>query len=109
MDEKAFAEQWKVVEEKYPLVAIRYLELINFPFDEWHHINSSFSAMSKGLSVCDPDSPIRATADYCERISYDPDAPIPFPNARPEKCKGASDGSQAEFERYIKCLKKRIP
>lgn len=90
-DEKEFAEQWKVVMEKYPLVAMRFLELLNFVGDEWHRINNSFSAMFNGINLCDPDSPIQPTKEFCERLG-DNDGRWPFP--------GHADSPECDRKEY---------
>ena len=97
-DKKAFAEQWKIVKKKYPLVAIRYLELINLILDGRYRVASFDKSFYENIDGCDPESPIRLPDEFCDSIpSLDPP---------PRHCTPARD--YADLDRYLKCLDQRI-
>ena len=91
------------MEKKYPLVAIRYLELLNDVSDEWHRRTTFFESVFSKAKLCDPESPIRATKEFCDMvINREDDNDFPPPPCKPARNEG-------DIERYIECLKKRIP
>ena len=110
-DGTAFAEEWLEVRAKYPLVAARYLEVIGAITDAWRDREQSLYGALTAAKLCDPDSPIQATKEWCDSMFG-----IKFNNG-PDQCSPPRDPEDAndmdrygdDLENYLNCLEERIP
>jgi len=98
-DEKAFAEQWNAVTKEYPLVAIRYLELLRAVMNEWYRRNDFFVGALSRAKVCEEGSPIRATKAFCDKVFTRQEDGEDFP---PPPC--PPPRNDEDIPRYLDCL-----
>jgi hypothetical protein len=102
--EAQFATQWRAVRREYPLVAMRYLEALEFILDERRQLRLATSQVLPLLGVCDPKSPQYLGPKICKLLNPDPGSVPPVVPPRP--CRLPTD--ESGIEGYLGCLEKRI-
>jgi len=104
--EKQFALQWQKVKREYPLVAMRYLEALQFILEERYKAQLAISEIVPVLGFCDPRSPAYVGEAFCKFLrSLQEDGEVP-PLVPQPRCR--LPRNEGEIETYLSCLEKRI-
>jgi len=101
-NEKLFAEQWKEVEKKYPMVAARYLEMVEILIEQGYRGMKFYRDAVSKINILDPDSPIQVSTVFTDMVSTLNEVEI----KDPPRCRPAIN--VADIERYVKCLVERL-
>ena len=102
-NEKLFAEQWKEVVKKYPIVAARYLELLEILIEQWNTSNDFHKKVLNKINLKHPSSPFKVSRKFSELVLTLNKIKIKVP---PPKCRPAIN--VGDIKRYVNCLNKRI-
>jgi len=102
--EARFTVQWQTVKREYPLVAMRYLEALQFILDEHRQLRLATSEVIPLLGICDPKSPHYVGERFCKFLHPEPGA-VPG-QVPPRRCRLPID--EGGIEGYLACLEKRI-
>jgi hypothetical protein len=101
-DEKKFAEQWKEVVKKCPIVAVRYLQLLEILIEQWQKSNDFYKEVFNKTNLFKPNSPIKASGKFHKLVS----ALNEFQIKDPPRCRPAINVD--DIERLVNCINKRI-
>lgn len=102
-DERAFAEQWDAVVENYPLVAIRYAELLCTVCDELRNQQVFRKQIIDITKICDENSKIQIVKEL-HNVICNGDGPEEYTGPEPRKRCGQILRDESKIKDYIECV-----